>query len=222
MRTGSNALLLRVLDGAGLPLAELVVGRRRVRTQGNVPESVYVRRPNEAQAWLAEGRIPLDSDPQLWIDRDLVNIASDRISRVVVHRVGEAELVLGREAGAPRLRLLDPPDPPSLDEVTLDEIARAFEFLTFLEVKPEAEIPGEALGESRFTLSDGLVVQVWPYRDAETLWVRLAAEGGEPAARWNARWKGWAYQLGIWKEKAFVPRLEDLLEREAPPAAPPR
>ena len=42
---------------AGTPIVELVTGRRRVRTQGDVPESIYVRRPAETQAWLAEGRL---------------------------------------------------------------------------------------------------------------------------------------------------------------------
>jgi len=27
----------------------------------------------------------------------------------------------------------------------------------------------------------------------------------------QARFEGWAYQLGLWKEKAMIPRIEDLL-----------
>ena len=63
--TGKTATsnLLRMLDAAGNPLAALIVGHRRVRTQGDVPETIYVRRPGEAQAWLAEGRLPVDADP---------------------------------------------------------------------------------------------------------------------------------------------------------------
>ncbi|MBL6457987.1 DUF4340 domain-containing protein [Belnapia sp. T6] len=222
MRPGSTALLLRVLGTGGQPLAELVVGRRRVRTQGNVPESVYVRRPEESQAWLAEGRLPVDSDPQLWMDRDIANIAEARIRRVTVHRVGEPELVLGRgEEPEAKLRIQVPPNPPSFDAVSLDEVARAFEYLTFLEVRPEREVPGTALGEARFELSDGMAVTVWPSRDGDTLWIKLRAEGGADAAPLNARWQGWAYQVGVWKEKAFTPRLEDLQEREAPPPPAP-
>ena len=50
--------------------------------------------------------------------------------------------------------------------------------------------------------------------------VMLKATGDE-AASFNARWDGWAYQVGVWKEKAFAPKLEDLMERERPPAPPP-
>ncbi|WP_043339727.1 DUF4340 domain-containing protein [Belnapia moabensis] len=219
-RPGSTGLLLRVLAAGGQPIAELVIGRRRVRTQGNVPESAYVRRPAESQAWLAEGRLPADADAQLWLDRDIANIAADRIRRVTIRRAGEPELVLARgdEAEA-KLRLEQPIDPRPLDDVSLDEVGRSFEFLTFLDVKPTAESPGTALGETRFDLIDGLAVTVAPRHDGETVWIGLAAEGpgSEPL---NARWRNWIYQVGVWKEKAFIPRFEDLLPRAAPPPQP--
>jgi hypothetical protein len=222
-RPGSTAVLLRVLDGAGAPLAELILGRRRVRTQGNVPESIYVRRPADGQAWLAEGRLAVDADLQLWLDRDIANLPQDRIRRVEVQRTGEPALVLARTPEPDgRLRIETPADAPEADEVALDEVARAFEFLTFLEVRPGAEVPGEAVGETRFSLTEELAVTVWPHLDQGNVWIRLRAEGGPEAARLNARWQGWAYQVGVWKLKSFAPRLEELKPREAAaPAATP-
>ena len=220
-RAGATSTLLRVLDAQGGVIAELVIGRRRVRTQGNVPESAYVRRPNESQAWLAEGRIPVDADPQLWLDRDIANLPRDRVRRVAISRTSAPPLVLTRTADADaKLQVAEPADAPPTEETALDEVGRAFEFLTFLDVKPEAEIPGEALGEARFELSDNLAVVVRPRKDGETLWITLAAEGDDEAARFNARWRGWAYQVGQWKEKAFVPLLADLRRQEQPAAEP--
>lgn len=213
-RAGATSSLLRVLDANGAPIAELVVGRRRMRVQGNVPESVYVRRPNENQAWLAEGRLPLDSDPNLWIDRDVANIARERVRAVEIAREGEPPLVLRRGPDTDaRLAVVQPEETPELDEISLDEIARAFEFLTFLDVAREADIPGERLGEARFELTDNLRIAVAAHKEGENLWVRLSAEGDEEAQRLAARWRGWAYQVGQWKEKAFVPRLADLAKQ---------
>ncbi|MBY0336735.1 MAG: DUF4340 domain-containing protein [Acetobacteraceae bacterium] len=210
---GSSSTLLRLLGADGSPIVELILGRRRVRTQGNVPETVYVRRPGEARAWLAEGRLAAEQDPQLWLDRDIANIAPARIRRVEVARAGEAPLVIGRHPdGQQLLRIEQPESAPAADPLNLDEVGRAFEMLTFIEVRPEAEIPGEALGEGRFELTDGLAIAVWASRDGNLLWIRLRAEGTTPeATALNARWRGWAYQVGVWKEKAMVPRLEDLL-----------
>lgn len=222
-KPGSTALLVRVLDAAGAPIAELVVGRRRVRTQGNLPESVYVRRPAETQSWLAEGRLPVDADPQLWLDRDIVNLPAARIWRLDARRTGAAPVVLARpedQTGAP-LAVVEPAEFGPADDITLDEVSRAFEFLTFLDVRPAAAIPGEALGQSAFALTEGLGVTVVPHLEGESLWIRLSASGdSEEAKRLDARWRPWAYQVGPWKEKAFLPRPEDLRAREAPHGAP--
>ena len=44
----------------------------------------------------------------------------------------------------------------------------------------------------------------------------------QPADAMQARVGGWAYQVGSWKEKAFVPQLNDLKadEPEKPAATP--
>ncbi len=216
---GSTATLVRVLDAQGDVIAELVIGRRRVRTQGNVPESAFVRRPGENQAWLAEGRIPVDSDPQLWLDRDIANLPRERVRRVSVNRTGQPPLVLTRAEGPDgKLQVSEPADAPPTEETNLDEVGRAFEFLTFLDVKPEAEIPGEPLGETRFELTDNLAIVVRPRKDGEAVWITLAAEGDDEATRLNARWRGWAYQVGPWKEKSFIPLIADLRPAEETPA----
>jgi hypothetical protein len=213
-RPNSTAALLRVLDGAGTPLAELVIGRRRMRTQGGVPESVYVRRPDENQSYLAEGRLPVDADPQLWIDRDIANLPHERVRRVIAVRDGRTvELLRGGDLDAP-LAIALPGDAPPADDVALDEVGRALEGLTLLDVRPEAEVPGEPAGEGRFMLTDNLTVTARIRKAGEDVWVLLVAAGDEEAARLNARWRGWAYQVGAWKQNAFAPSLDTLRRRE--------
>jgi len=217
-REGTNAVGLRLLDAAAQPIAELVVGRRRVRTQGGLPESVYVRRPGEAQSWLAEGRLVVDTDANLWLDRDIVNLSAPGLSRVTsrVHAGPELVAAATPDRG---LQVVTPATTPPLDDAKLEEVSRALEFLTFQEVIPESEVPGEPLGEARFEFRDGLAVTVWPTRDRRGLWLRLRAEGGDAAERLDARWRGWAFQVGPWKERTILPRLEDLLA--GAPAEPP-
>jgi hypothetical protein len=233
-REGGTAVKLRVLDGQDQPIAELILGRRRVRTQGNVPETIYVRRPSEQRSWLAEGRLAADTDPQLWINRDLASLAPDRLRRVEIHRSGENPLVLARagEVDAP-FEIVTPEEHPVADRDALAEVGRSFDALTFVEVRRAADAPGEALGETRFTYTDGLTITAWPRRDDQVLWVTLRAEGDSSEAReLQARWDGWAYQLGIWKEKAMIPAMADLQPQApaqadpdtqpAPPATPPQ
>jgi hypothetical protein len=56
-QANATAKLLRVLDAMGQPLAELVVGHRRKLLGVERADSLYIRGPSEARAWLAESRL---------------------------------------------------------------------------------------------------------------------------------------------------------------------
>jgi len=217
----STANLVKLLDDKGGVLAQLIVGHRRVRTQGNLPESIYVRRPGENQSWLAEGRLPVDADPQLWIDRDIADIDNKRVASVVVHR-GDTALEFGRDGD--KVALKAPADHPKLDDYRLEDVFRSLETLTLTDVKPAAEEPGDKVGTATITLSDGTVVEVTVFAVAKAsaepeIWTQYAVRGDADAAKkLAARLSGWTYEVGAWKEKSFVPTLDDLKAEEKPAA----
>ena len=223
----SSANLLRVFDASNHVVAELLVGHRRVRTAGNVPDQVFVRRPGDTRTWLAEGSLQVDADPQLWLDRDIMNIGHDRIASIVVHR-GDTELDFAARDG--KLTLTAPVNPPKLEDYKLDDLDRGLELLTFEDVvaDKDAIVPrvGETIGSAVFTTTDGLVVNVLVQRGAKDIWARFVVTGGDKtkdeAAKLAARLAGWTYQLGAWKEASLVPSLDSLKATPPPPTpAPP-
>ncbi len=222
----STANLVRVLDAKGNVLAALIVGHRRVYTEGGLPDSLYVRRPGQNQSWLAEGRLPVQPDAELWLRRTVTDIAPQDVASVAVHRGGSV-LRFGRTGG--KEALLEPSPAPALDPYRLDDVFRALQTLTLDDVKPAASAPGDPLGTARFTLTDGTTLTVSVFIPAEpvgkplaaqTIWIQFAVGGTSPQARALARrLTGWSYQVGIWKQKAFVPMLADLVAQAAAPAA---
>jgi hypothetical protein len=213
----SNSALLRLLDGGGKPIVEVIVGHRRVRTQGNVPEQVYVRRPGDNQAWLAEGTLQVDADPQLWFDRDIMNIDHARIARVDATN-GDSTVTLARQDG--KLVLTEPADHPKLDDYRVEDVSRALELLTFQDVQLDKEPVGQETGHAVFTTGDGLAITVHVFHDEKYIWARFSVTGTEATKaevdRMQTRLAGWTYQLGSWKEKALVPKLDDLKAQEKP------
>ncbi len=219
----STADLLLVYDKTAKPIAALLVGHRRVHTEGNVPDQVFVRRPGDMQTWLAEGSLQVDADPQLWLDRDIMNIDHARIAGVAVHR-GDAELDFVAKDG--KLVLTAPANPPKLEDYKLDDLDRGLELLTFEEVTPDKDAAaskvGAPIGTAVFTTSDGLAVHVTVLKGEKDIWARFAVSGSDKAKdaadKLNTRLAGWTYQLGAWKQKALVPALDDL---KAPPPEKP-
>ena len=224
----SGADLLRLVDAAGKPIVALIAGHRRVRSQANVPDEIYVRRPGENQSWLAEGDLQIDVDASLWLDRTVMNIGHERIVSVAV---GYQALAFGRQKGG-KLELTQPADHPKLEDYKVDDVARALELLTFQEVKadadaPKADAPGADVGHAVFTTSDGLAVTATVFHADKDVWARFTASATSDkakaeAAALNGRLAGWTYQIGSWKEKSLVPTMDDLkAEEPAKPAAAP-
>ncbi len=216
----ATSTLIRVTDAAGHPIAAVVAGHSRVRTEGNLPEEIYVRRPDENQSWLAEGKLDVDTDLPTWLDRDIMDIAPARIASADVTH-GDSHLVLARAGET--LAMTAPADHPKLDDSHLDDVLHALAQLTLQDVAADKDAPkGEALGSAVFTTADGLAVTVTPEKTASDLWARFAASGSTDkakaeAANLNTRLAGWTYQIGSWKQKALVPTLDDL--KAAPPPA---
>lgn len=219
----STASLLKVLDKSGHVIAELITGHRRMRTEGNVPEAIYVRRPGEKQSWLAEGTLEVDADPQLWMVRDIANIAKARVQAVTVTR-GDTVLEFARVDGKPALT--SPAEHPKLDDYKLSDVFDSLDGLSLIDARPAGQPVGDLLGTARIQAKDGLVVVVTVFKSGKQIWIRLAATGegaaGAEAAALNKRTAGWSFQVGEWKEAAFVPRLADLAAPppDKPAAAP--
>ncbi len=240
----STADLLRLLDANDKPILAVIVGHRRVRSQANVPEEVYVRRPGEMQSWLAEGSLQVDADAALWLDRDVLNIGHARVATVaatplepslvdprLVQAAGGAPpavaapvaatdatrtLMFGRVDG--KFTLTAPATHPKLEDYKVEDVGRALELLTFQAVKADADAPGSEAGHALFTTDDGLAVRVTVLHADKDVWARFAVSGGDKvraeADRLNKRLAGWTYQIGGWKEKSLVPSLDDLKAEE--------
>jgi hypothetical protein len=198
-----------------------------MRTQGNVPEQVFVRLPGDDQTWLADGGLQADADPQVWLDRDVINISHALITNVVATKDGQT-IELTRDGD--KLRVTRPAEHPKLEDYKLDDVGRALENLTFQDVKSDKEPIGDKIGESVFSTSDGLNFSVSVYHLDKDSWTRIAVTAPErnkpEAERLNGRLSGWAFETGAWKDKSLVPSIEDLkaptpepAKAEAPAAA---
>lgn len=207
----ATSKLLRVLDASGKPIAELIVGHRRVLTEGNVPDEVFVRRPGETQTWLAQGNLNVDVDPTLWLNRNIVNIDHSQLAHLTVQRNGTT---LAFDVKDGTLVLTEPKDHPALDQYKLDDLARGLELLTCDDVETGPAPSRGEIGQSVFTTTDGMTVTVQLFHGGKDLLARFAVAGQAKAKaeadKLNARVSGWTYIIGSWKEASLVPSLADL------------
>jgi hypothetical protein len=230
---GGTSQLLAVKDASGGTIAELIVGRRRIRTAGNLPEAIYIRRPGETRTYLAEGSLRIDTDPLLWVEREVLDIKRQRVARVITRREGaEPVTVVRADPAAEQASIADPPEGFRPEQHKVDDPPRALEWFSFNDVRPAAELAAaEKLGEARYVTFDGLRLAIRVVKADDKRWAIISAEWAEPdaplpgnppeqlrtpeAAREEAerlaRHLGpWAFQIADWKADVLTYRLEDL------------
>src|SRR5436309_418990 len=61
-------------------------------------DGVYLRKPGEAQTWLARGTLDPSGDPASWLDRQIIDISEKKIAKVILTQADGSKLVIGRAA----------------------------------------------------------------------------------------------------------------------------
>lgn len=148
-------------DKQGETLASLIVGKERI-AKGGTLRSRYVRRAGEEQAFLVEGNLDVSGEAADWMDKDLVDISSERIQSVTITHPGGETVSLSREsAKEPNFKLAGiKPDHKLRSQVTLNSIASSLQALSFQDVgSPKAlKWPDKEI-VTTFRAFDGLVAK---------------------------------------------------------------
>jgi hypothetical protein len=220
-RPAAFGTALSVLGAGGAPLASVIIGRSREAGPGDAPARLYVRKPAEAQSWLAEGALPAAVDFEAWVDLQILSIDPADIASVSVSRDG-GRLLLTRDGD--KLVLREPATHPPLDDNRVQDITRALDMLTFADVRAAGPLPGSALGQAVFITKTGLTITAQVNAEANRLWAHFAAAGATPAATTaaaalNAKLAAWSYALPLWKQPGLLPKLDDLTVPPPLPAA---
>ena len=174
----ARSRLLRAESADGTVLAEAILGKRQHRLTGNQAAGTYLRRPGEAQSWLASGGAEIDADVVDWLDEEIVDLDPSRLGRIAIRPEAGAEYVVRRDGiGAP-LELADLAAGERVrEDAELDRLAGAFAQMQLEGVRPRAEVDWpEAHHTAIATSFDGV-----------ELTVRLAEIDGEPWALLDAR-----------------------------------
>lgn len=231
-KKGSDAQLVTLSDAGGKLMGEMIVGKRRYDIFGGGNDGIYVRKPGEARAWLADGSLTLPNSTMDWVDRVITMIKDDTIAAAkFVAPDGATVAIVRAKAGAPLTLAGGVPQGQKLkSDDALAELARGLDYFSLDDVRPAADLPFPDKGASTaiYTTLDGLTVTVSMIERDELskddsgkpetkkkYWVKLVASGtgkaAKAAADLNRRVTAWVYAIPDYKANAFKTRIADLL-----------
>lgn len=230
---------VRILDGGGKVLSDVVIGKSRYDAFGSGKGGVYVRRGAETQSWLATGEPRATSDIRDWVDTKVFSGEAAKVSKLVIESHGEAPLLIERvpaeskeqneaakDAKAPpkppakeeKFRLAKLPDGRSLKkDAKLDDIVEAFNSIDLEDVrKLEGTPAGDKVTVLKLEREGAPVVTFRLRQDGEARWLSLVAAGEgdlkKAADEINARAQGWEFKIPTWKADQIAKRAADLFE----------
>ncbi|MEL7030125.1 MAG: DUF4340 domain-containing protein, partial [Pseudomonadota bacterium] len=155
---GGEALDVGVLDGTGEALARLLIGKTAglaASPFGGAPRSVYVRRPDEPQTWLASGRLDPPREVEAWLRLSGVDIERADIARADVTPAEGPAYTAKRDTAEQDVFDLPAPEGRELRSATAaNSLAFILTELNFADVRPRADLSQEPSARTRFALFD--------------------------------------------------------------------
>ena len=210
------------LAGAdGKLLADLIVGKQNYTSEFNGLHGLYVRKPGNAQAWLAQGSVELSTAAVDWVDRSVVNIAEDKIQRLQFEPTAAPALTVSKaDKTAADFTLAPLPEGKSADPDALKRLTEVFTAVELDDVRADKDTDKAVkAGAAEAATFDGLTLKAELLAMDGGTWLRLkasAAEGSAAAAEAktiNDRVAGWLYKLPQFKAALLQPKVDDFLKK---------
>lgn len=226
-----NRVVARAADGT--VLADGVFGERSVSIGYTRVGGTFVRRTEEAGAWLVEGQMNVPAFLPDWFSQ-LLHIPGTDVSRVAVVEGGRLVFDASKtsfDTGAYQLLYLDPSVGPvrsTTDDGGIRSLTQSIVSTSLEAVRPIEEVAfPEGARLIRFTTRDGLVLEITVTDlDGET-WVKYSATApdGSPAADMargiNERTARWVFRLPSYRVAAMTRPLTTLIIPPPEPAPRP-
>jgi hypothetical protein len=217
----SKSKQVTLAGGDGKPLAALILGKPNATVDLNGLSGVYVRKPGEPQAWLAEGAVEVPIKTTEWVDRTVVDLAAEKVQRLHFAPVAAGEVTVAKADKAAAEFNLEPlPEGRSADPEAVQRLTQAFAAVTLDDVRADKDTDKAVkAGTAEAATFDGLTLKAELLALDGGTWLRLtasAAEGSTAAAEAKAindRVAGWLYKLPQYKAGLLQPKIDDYLKK---------
>ena len=225
---GGQSTELTLLDAAGKPIADVIVGKRKF-TLGGREGGTYVRFPNDPQTWLALGELMVGTAAHDWLKPEIADIKAMAIKRVTVSRPnGEKIIAAAGQGGTFTLENM-PKGMEMVTPSTAEDFAKLLDSLKLDDVAQAASVtfPKDKTTTAVFEGMDGFQVTLETFDDNGKYWIRLKgtppaadkAEMVKTIADLNAHTEGWAFQVPQYAIVPLSKSMSDLAKKPDPKGA---
>jgi hypothetical protein len=92
----AKSILVTASDDKGSLLGEIIAGKHLVDQLGGGNDGVYVRKPGDAQSWLARGTLDLAADTKDWLQKPILDLPATQVKDAELDAPGGGKLGFAR------------------------------------------------------------------------------------------------------------------------------
>lgn len=243
-KDGGRGTTIALADSAGKPMAAIVVGKTKSEPGEKEDGIYYVRRLDQAQSYLAAGRVEVWETIDRWLDDSLPTIARKRVSAAsTIQPNGDRVSVVRKDPNSGDFKVVDIPTgmKPAGDTIG-NSLGSALGFLDFKDVRQADKVDFTGANQAVFNTFDGVTVKItvikgkngrkdvhWMkffamfdaddinldgLKDEQKKDMKSAADAKAEVAEINKRYGSWAYIVPDYKAKDFMTDASTLLIKD--------
>ena len=184
----AQSQLVRLETADGKVLAEAIIGKERYRLTGTEPTGTYLRRPDEAQSWLASGGVQIEQEVARWLDGEIVQLDPAAIRRIEIERAGEPGYAAERAKPGDPLQLAGLAEGEALkQDADLNHLTGALSSVRLDDVKPRDQLSWPAQQHTaQIDTFDGVELTVHLAQIDDQYWATFDARRVAPAQKGGA------------------------------------
>ncbi|MFP6747213.1 MAG: hypothetical protein VCD66_06435 [Alphaproteobacteria bacterium] len=239
-KDGGRGTTIALADGAGKTIAAVVVGKTKSPPSKTEDGIYYVRRLDQAQSYLAAGRVEVWETIDRWLDDAMPTIARKRVRAATTTQPnGDRAGVVRTDPDSRDFQIADiPPGMKPLHETAGNALGSALGFLDFKDVRVAGKVDFTGANLASFKTFDGVTLHLSVIKKKDGHWMVISAaydaadvmldgltdeqkkgmkstdEAKTEVADINRRYGSWAYQLPDYKAKDFMTEPDDLLVKD--------
>ena len=165
---GSLSTAVTLKNATGNTLADVVIGNDRPSKGKSGYKEMFIRKQGDPQTWLVQGGLTVEKNPGKWLDKELTQIETKRVKRLIVTHPDKTRLVVEKAKPADlNYQVADLPEGLEIEsQFTVNNIVSTVTSLSLDDVEPASEVPFDAqpVVTAVFETFDGLqgTVQLLP------------------------------------------------------------
>ncbi|MBT7760669.1 MAG: hypothetical protein HN732_25280, partial [Rhodospirillaceae bacterium] len=176
-KDGGRGTTIALADSASNTIAAIIVGKTKSAPSKTEDGIHYVRRQDQAQSYLATGRVEVWETIDRWLDDATPTIARKRVRAAqTIQPNGDRVGVFRTNPDSRDFKISEiPPGMKPLHDTAGNALGSALGFLDFDDVRKVGKVDFSGAHMARFKTFDGLTLAVSVIKHKDGHWMRMAA-----------------------------------------------